>query len=555
MKRLAIAVAATLLGAVACSSTTAAPPVGQASPSSWPAQATRPGPTLEQAIGTAAHLGLAGATTDIALNFTLKSRDPQGLAALLASGRTLSPAEVQARFGPDPALVQGALSYLKQAGLSPSWAAGSTLIAADGPAPAVDALLRVQIFRYRLADGTVFYAATGAPAMGGPIAAVASGVTGLDDYRGVRDFAIRPGGLTAPDVLAFYNIKPLRDRNLDGTGQTILFPEIETIPQANIKDMEKFATEEGLPPFSQVLTIKTSGSWGTPEKPQGEAVLDLEIAHEIAPKAKLVAYVAGPQFSFMDRAFDQMVTDHLGSIISESLGACEPGSPSSHRQAYSSIEDRAVAQGMTHFVASGDSGAYTCGEDNPVAGSFPATLPTVTSVGGTTVFESTTGVYYREMSWGAAIDESGSGGGPSLIYPIPDWQKPVQLPDGHGMRQVPDIAADADPQTGFHIVFGGQDTQIGGTSAATPMWAGLIALIDQDLVAKKLRPVGFANPAIYWIGENQSKFPSAPYHDVAAGNNLAFSATSGWDFTTGWGTPDGDALDAAWVTYIKSNGA
>jgi kumamolisin len=210
---------------------------------------------------------------------------------------------------------------------------------------------------------------------------------------------------------------------------------------------------------------------------------------------------------------------------------------------------------MTHFVASGDSGAYTCGEDNPVAGSFPATLPTVTSVGGTTVFESTTGVYFREMSWGAAIDQSGTGGGPSLIYPIPDWQKPVQLPDGHGMRQVPDVAADADPQTGFHIVFGGQDTQIGGTSAATPMWAGLIALIDQDLVAKKLRAVGFANPAIYWIGENHSKFPSAPYHDVAAGNNLAFSATSGWDFTTGWGTPDGDALDAAWVTYIKSNGA
>ncbi len=389
----------------------------------------------------------------------------------------------------------------------------------------------------------------------GPLAAVAEAVTGLDDYGRVTDFAVKPGGLTPTDVLAFYDIKPLRDRNLDGSGETILFPEIETIPRQNIDDMEKFANEFGLPPFSDVLTIKTSSSWGTPEKPQGEAVLDLEIAHEIAPRAKLVAYVAGPQFTYMDRAFDQMVTDHLGSIISESLGACEPGASSSHRSTYANIEDRAVAQGMTHLVASGDSGAYTCGEDNDPAGSFPATLPTVTAVGGTTVFESKQGTYFQEFAWGAPIDQSGSGGGPSLIYAMPDWQKNVALADGHGFRQVPDVAADADPLTGFHIVFDGKDTQIGGTSAATPMWAGLIALIDQDLVAKKLRQAGFANPAIYSIGENAAKLASPPFHDVMAGNNLGFNATSGWDFATGWGSPDGAALDAAWVSYMKGGGA
>ena len=523
-----VAAAVVLLGACSSSAPLAQP---SASASSWPVQAHRPVPTLQQAIQAAVHLGPAGPDTAVSLNFTLKPGRPAG-----------------------PALVRAAVDYLDRLGLEARWTDGSSLIAADGPAPAVDALLQVEIDNFRQADGSRFYAAMQAPVLPGPISAVAAGVTGLDDYGRVLNYAVKPGGLKATDVLAFYNIKPLRDRGLDGTSETILFPEIETIPQSNVNDMERFASEEGLPPFSAVLTIKTDKSWGTPEKPEGEAVLDLEIAHEIAPKAKLVAYVAGPQFSFMDRAFDQMVTDHLGSIVSESLGACEPGTPSSHRSAYQTIQDRAVAQGMTHFVASGDSGAYTCGQDNDTADSFPATLPTVTAVGGTTVFESTSGSYFQEYAWGAAIDESGTGGGPSLIYPIPDWQRPVQLADGHGYRQVPDVAADADPQTGFHIVFGGHETQIGGTSAATPMWAALIALINQDLVSKKLREVGFANPAIYWMGANVTKFSSTPFHDVIAGNNLAFSASKGWDFATGWGSPDGAAIDAAWITYIKSGG-
>src|SRR5258708_14381778 len=118
-----------------------------------------------------------------------------------------------------------------------------------------------------------------------------------------------------------------------------------------------------------------------------------------------------------------MVTDHLGSIISESLGACETDTSGGHRNAYAAIQDRAIAEGMSHFVASGDSGAYTCGEDQPPAGSFPSTLPTVTAVGGTTVFESQQGTYYKEMAWGAPLDESGSGGRPRHAYATPPSQQ------------------------------------------------------------------------------------------------------------------------------------
>ena len=87
------------------------------------------------------------------------------------------------------------------------------------------------------------------------------------------------------------------------------------------------------------------------------------------------------------------------------------------------------------------------------------------------------------------------------------------------------------------------------------MWAAIVALINQDLVSKKLREVGFANPAIYWMGANASRLPARPFHDVTGGNNLAFDAIPGWDFATGWGSMDGAALDAAWITYIKGGGA
>jgi kumamolisin len=496
-----------------------------------------------------------GAGTRVELDFGLKTRQAARLAALIASGRTVSPAEYNSQFGPDPALVAPALAFLHDSGLAATWSPGSTLIQAGAPAPVVDALLNVVIQNYRQRNGSVFYATSDTPILSPRLQAAVENVAGLDSYRRFRSAAAPPGGMKATDVLLFYNLKPLRARGLDGTGQTILFPEIETIPQANLDDLNAFATKFGLPLYDNLLTIKHDPSWGTPEKPVGEAVLDLEIAHELAPKAKLVAYLAAPQAADLNRAFDQIVTDHLGSIISESLGVCELNTVPALRDQYSTTADRAVALGMSHYAATGDNGAYSCGEDQPAATLFPSTLPSVTAVGGTTVFDSVDGSYYKESAWGSPINESGTGGGPSTVYPLPSWQKGVQDANGHGFRQVPDIAGDADPLTGFTFLIDGQLSQIGGTSAATPLWAATTALINQDLRAKGLREVGWANPAIYWMGANQSSFSTSPFHDVTFGNNLAYNAGPGWDFATGWGSMDGVALDAAWITYIKSGGA
>ena len=540
---------AVVLAFAACGPSNPSPSAAQGPGISRPAP---PPTTLAAAIRKAVHLGPAGEAVTVSLSFGLKVRDPARLARLIASGQTVSPQTYASEFGPDPTAARSAVAWLRELGFTAAWSPGSVLIAADGPAPRASALLQVDIESFRLADGRTFYATLDEPRFPPQLAAVSS-VSGLDDYRGARGLAVRRGGLTPADLLAFYNFKPLRDAGLDGTGQTIVLPEIDDLP--NLNDLNKFATEFGLQPFDSFLTIKRDPSWGTPEKPLGETVLDLEILHEVAPQAKLVIYLSAADFGHGDRAFDQMVTDHLGSIISESLGACETDTSGGHRNAYAAIQDRAIAEGMSHFVASGDSGAYTCGEDQPPAGSFPSTLPTVTAVGGTTVFESQQGTYYKEMAWGAPLDESGSGGGPSQFYATPDYQKSVLSSLGHGFRQVPDVAADADPSTGFHIVFGGQDGQVGGTSAATPLWAGTIALVNQDLIKKGLREVGFANPALYWMGQNSSTLPAKPFHDVTTGNNLAYDAAVGWDFATGWGSMDAAALDAAWILYIKGAGS
>lgn len=512
----------------------------------------KPPPSLAEAIRTAVDLGPAGREITVSLSFSLKVRNQSDLDALLGRGQVVSPADYAARFAPEPAKVAGAISALRAAGLQATRRAQSSLIAADGPAPAAAALLGIDIESYELANGSTFYASLDQPVMPQSLAAVVASVSGLDSYHRTRGFAVHPGGLVPTDVLAYYNLKPLRDAGLDGTGQTIVLPEIDDL--LNLSDLNKFASKYGLPAFNEVLTIKKDPSWGTPMKPEGETVLDLEIIHAVAPKAQLVVYISAPDFGHSSRAFDQMVTDHLGSIISESLGSCEPDTPAGARNVYTAIQDRALALGMSHFVASGDSGAFTCGVDQEAAGSFPSTLPTLTAVGGTSVFESKEGLYFKEYAWGSPLDETGGGGGASQYYPAPDYQKNVAQSIARGQRQGPDVSADADPMTGFHIIFGGREGQAGGTSAAAPLWAATIALINQDLKKKGLREVGFANPAIYWMGDNLSKLNPKPFHDVAAGNNLGFAATPGWDFATGWGSMDAAALDAAWITYIKSGG-
>jgi subtilase family serine protease len=289
MRGLGALVALVVLATAACSSQ----PTAQSKPAG--SNLSSPTPLLATAIAQAVHLGPAGTGTQVDLSLGLKTRSPDQLAKLIASGQTVTPEQYAAEFGPDPVKVQTAVGALTSGGLQATWRPGSALIAAGGPAPAVAALFGVDIEDYRLANGTTFYASFGAPSIPPQIAGVVNSVTGLDNYRHVRTYAVRPGGLTPTDVLAFYNLKPLRDAGLDGSGMTIVLPEIDDLP--NLTDLDKFATTFSLPPYEPLLTVKRDASWGTPMKPQGETVLDLEIIHQVAPAAKLIVYLSAPDFA------------------------------------------------------------------------------------------------------------------------------------------------------------------------------------------------------------------------------------------------------------------
>ncbi|OLC13569.1 MAG: hypothetical protein AUH32_07155 [Actinobacteria bacterium 13_1_40CM_66_12] len=249
MRFLGALTALVLLVAAACS-----PPPSERPIHMGTSNLSSPTPLLATAISHATHLGKAGPATEVDLSLGLKVRRPDELAELLASGQTVTPDQYAAEFGPDPAGVQAALRTLTSGGLHATWRPGSGLIAAAGPAPAVAAVFTIDIEDYRLANGTTFYASLDTPRLPADVAAVVTSVTGLDNFRRNRTYAVRPGGMTPADLVTYYNLKPLRDSGLDGTGITIVLPEIDDLP--NLTDLNKFATKFSLPPFDPLVTIK-----------------------------------------------------------------------------------------------------------------------------------------------------------------------------------------------------------------------------------------------------------------------------------------------------------
>jgi kumamolisin len=186
-------------------------------------------------------------------------------------------------------------------------------------------------------------------------------------------------------------------------------------------------------------------------------------------------------------------------------------------------------------VACGDDGSTDGGTGNNV--DFPASSPHVLACGGTTLEGSGTTIR-SEVVWNElASGEGATGGGVSNLFPLPTWQGNSKVPaptTSGGGRGVPDVAGDADPSTGYEVRVDGETMVIGGTSAVAPLWAGLIALANQqNRVA-----AGFANPTLYGAGAAKA------FRDITQGNNGAFAAAPGWDACTGQGSPVGSGVIA-----------
>lgn len=480
----------------------------------------------------------------------------------------LTPTEIARRFGASAQAQAVVATVLQAAGLAVvGRSADGTLISARGSVGRIETLFGVQVQDYRASDGRRFFAANTAPRIPVALRDAVLGVLGLENYRVAHPASLtrRAGGtagLSPDDLLAAYDIAPLRRDGLDGSGQTIAFAEIDTFKQADV-DAYDSAFSINAPPVEVVQV----GEGASAADKQSETTLDIEVAHAIAPKAHLIAYEGGGDTASLAQIFSQIVTEHRAQVISISLGLCErfvlspdqapqdlqSAFTASGQSFFSSLDNafrEAGASGMSVLVASGDTGAYGCNQLEPsnheVGASAPATSPYVTAVGGTALFTHDDGSYEREYGWEGPLEGAGGGGGLSLQSAQPAWQTGPGVANqySNGMRQVPDVSADSDPLTGYAIFdsttrCSGQDcwSVVGGTSAAAPLWAGLIALANQAADKQGLHSVGFLNPALYRMG-SESGAPS-PFHDITGGGNLYYPATSGWDFSTGWGSPDG----------------
>jgi subtilase family serine protease len=564
-RRPAIAAAAILISACAAL-------IGGSSGTKVPTLTGRSGTAqfpLGGVIAASTDLGPADGDTSIEFLMTLRddhaAEEAEAVSQLYdprspSFGKYLTASESQ-MFGPNASEVALLRDQLTGVGLTSEWRPGQAWLSATGRAADVEQVFGVALHRYRSRSGIEFTAPTGPPRVPDAWRGIVTGINDLADYPIARPLAVRAGGLTPDDLLQAYNIMPLRQLNLDGTGQTVV---VALGPEGYRQEaLNTFTTkpEFGLPPID-VGPVKIVDPL-TLEVKTTELEMDLETIHSIAPGARLVVYVSKDWTTSLTELQSRAISENPGAIVSQSWGGCERKNGTATLKAWSDIYEEGAKHGVTVFVSSGDSGAYTClgtgDEDTPtndgIGASAPATIPWVTAVGGTRLSLRADGSYYRESVWSWPAYTEASGGGPSMHFPNPEWQCAPGVPAAcHGAwRLTPDVAADAAPESGnaiFSTLYGWRTG--GGTSLSAPIWAGMTALINQYLQKQGLQVVGAFNQALYAIANSTPQYP--PFHDVVEGGNLVESAGPGWDSSTGLGTPDAYNLARDLEQYMRSGG-
>lgn len=381
-----------------------------------------------------------------------------------------------------------------------------------------------------------------------------------------------PACYTPQVIRDVYGIPALLDRGINGRGVTVVLPEIAetgaTRPPAITdirQDMADFDSRFGLPKVQIQVITALAGPSASPWSARLEEVQDTELVHTVAPGASIdellvdPAVLADPAKAASEfPTLIRLAASH-GSVISLSVSFGEHLFSSAQVASVNSALGYAANNHVTVIGASGDDGVLGTGSiTRPVKEvSLPASDPLVLSVGGTSLkANSATGAYISETAWNSPPGATGgepaaSGGGFSHLFAKPSYQDGVP---GTAARGVPDVAADASPYSGMAVARTGPDgtdmlTGAGGTSASAPIWAGLIALADQQAG----HPLGLVNPAIYRIATGPQYHQA--FHDVTIGNNTmnltstsgpvtiaGYSAGPGWDPVTGWGSPDAQVL-------------
>ncbi|TXN31980.1 S53 family peptidase [Lacisediminihabitans profunda] len=371
---------------------------------------------------------------------------------------------------------------------------------------------------------------------------VVTAVLGLDDRPQARaEFRVAEAravsvSYTPIELGQIYRFPP----GTDGSGQSIAIIELGGgFAQA---ELSTYFTSLGIT-GPTVTAVGVDGAKNQPGKDpagaDGEVLLDIEVAGALSPGSAMVVYFApNTDAGFVDAVSEAAHAATTPTSMSISWGQNEDAWTEQARRALDDAFLDAAALGITVTAAAGDNGSSDGANDDRDHADFPASSPHVLACGGTSL-RASAGTVRSETVWNNGAGGGATGGGVSDVFTLPAWQQRVGVPPSGtqtGGRGVPDVAAVADPNTGYAVLVDGEHKVYGGTSAVAPLWAALVARLAQATG----RPLGLLQPTLYraaGTGEGEAGF-----RDVISGNNGSFSAKPGWDACTGLGVPDGVAL-------------
>jgi kumamolisin len=526
-------------------------------------------------------------TIEVTIRLRARESDAQiaaevaALGAQLPADRTyLTPDEYAARYGADQADLTKVEQFAQESHLTVVRSdLSQRIVILSGTLHDVSAAFRVQLVQYTSPRGN-YRGRVGPVQIPADLVGIIEGIFGLDNrpqarphLRYTRPDASgsasgvalattaapafgQPGSFAPPQVGEIYNFP----KDLDGSGQCIGI--LEFGGGYSESDLQAYFQQLGMP-APKVTAVSVGGVGNQPGKDpdsDAEVLLDIEIAASLAPGAKIVVYFA----PFTEQGWVDVVTaaihdtQNRPSVLSISWGFTEgqdiwtPQAIQTVNQAFQA----AALQGITVCAASGDDGSRDQLDDGHAHVDFPASSPYVLACGGTTLLFSGN-TFTGEKVWNdGGRDQGGgaTGGGVSDDIAQPSWQKgivpPSVNPGNHVGRGVPDVAGNADGVSGYAILADGQLlSEVGGTSAVSPLWSALIARANQKLG----KPVGYINPLLYTsLGKTNA------FRDVTSGNNDptggqlgGYQSAAGWDACTGWGSPDGTNL----VNALTASGA
>ena len=530
------------------------------------------------------------AETESALNNFLRG---QSVPSSPNFHRWLTADEYAQRFGASVSAIEKSTSWLKAIGMSEiKLSRGGRFLSFSGPVSSVSAGFQTEIHAYNV-NGIRHFANTVEPTISAGVADAVSSIVGLNDFGptpGVKKInpgyttGIGSGNILGPDDLAtIYNIKPLYSQNIDGTGITIAVPGMMSV---ELSDYQAFRTKFGLAPNDYtVITVDYSGP---PTTDSGsfawEATVNLQVVGMVARNSTILYVLSDDVLESVQYVID----NSLAQIITFSYAECEQDGNGSLVPYYQGLAQQANAEGITWLAASGDTGAAGCDPMGALTATsglsvvLPASIPEVTGVGGIAFVSDSSSEYWAannnselgtalsyvpETAWGngvvGGIGIDGGGGGVSAYIERPYFQ--VGFGDtSQTARMVPDVSLDA--VTGYAVIVDGSMVPTGGTSAATPAFAGIVALTEQYLLSQgsiSSPGLGNVNPNLYALNSN---VPSA-FHDITTGNNdvpctigtpdctsgiMGWPAGPGYDMATGLGSVDAYVLASNWASYAPA---